>query len=584
MPFKTIISGTPPLASDADQYRLGLTGQADVGAISLCPAQGTPAAATYAAGAAGVLTGRYCYREVLITGFNQSDGSHVVNGFVPTPSIASLNLYPEIWSNSDIGNTSGIAVDASGNVYVSYLMGSGKNVRKFNSAGVEQWSLTDVGRANAIAVDASGNVYVAYDNTSGITVRKLNSSGVEQWSNSDVAHAYSIAVDGSGNVYAAYMVAGGTKSVRKFNSAGVEQWNKIDTGYATGIAVDASENLGTSVTDKTVKKLSSAGVEQWSNSDVTCGFKIAVDASGYVYVAYDNTTGITVRKFNNSGVEQWNNSDIAYADGIAVDASGNVYVTYYNSSGKTIRKLNSAGVEQWSDSTKAFAERIAVDSGGNIYVTYASGKDVRALINFDISLTSQQTSLTNIALGSVGCIGRAIYRTASGGAAGTEQFCGIIWDNTTTTYTDNLADVSLGTGMPAVSGMAIPKSVPTGNSTGTPIYLPNGSTAQTPASGDNSKNIATSEFVHATLLSALKSASGWLKDPTTGIYLQWGNVYLTTSSTQFNYPIGFPNVCFQIIGSNGSAFLDFYLTNFTKNAFQGIANGTGGINYFAVGC
>lgn len=89
--------------------------------------------------------------------------------------------------------------------------------------------------------------------------------------------------------------------------------------------------------------------------------------------------------------------------------------------------------------------------------------------NYDVSPSSQQVNITNIPLGSTGCIARAIYRSAAGGSAGSEKFCGIIWDNTTRTYTDNLIDAQLGTGMPTVLGTAIPANVPTSNTTGTTL-------------------------------------------------------------------------------------------------------------------
>lgn len=95
-----------------------------------------------------------------------------------------------------------------------------------------------------------------------------------------------------------------------------------------------------------------------------------------------------------------------------------------------------------------------------------------------LTVTNHSINLTNIAIGTSVIIGRAIYRTAAGGAAGTEKFVGVIWDNSTTTFIDNIADALLGTGMPtttslpAVYGTAIPASVPTGNTTGT--FLNNG--------------------------------------------------------------------------------------------------------------
>lgn len=92
-----------------------------------------------------------------------------------------------------------------------------------------------------------------------------------------------------------------------------------------------------------------------------------------------------------------------------------------------------------------------------------------------LTLTNHSANLTAIATGTSSVIGRAIYRTAAGGAAGTEKFVAVIWDNTTSTYTDNIADASLGTGMPtstsnpAAYGTAIPASVPATNTTGTSL-------------------------------------------------------------------------------------------------------------------
>lgn len=88
---------------------------------------------------------------------------------------------------------------------------------------------------------------------------------------------------------------------------------------------------------------------------------------------------------------------------------------------------------------------------------------------FDVAPSSQQVSITNLPLGTTGCIGRAIYRSAAGGAAGSEKYCGIVWDNMTTTFTDNLTDLQIGTGMPAVQGTPIPAAVPAKNTTGTTL-------------------------------------------------------------------------------------------------------------------
>jgi hypothetical protein len=69
-----------------------------------------------------------------------------------------------------------------------------------------------------------------------------------------------------------------------------------------------------------------------------------------------------------------------------------------------------------------------------------------------ITVTTKQIGLTTIPLGPTGTVARKIYRTSAGGAAGTEKYVGLINENTTTIYTDNLADASLGDAIPTTNG------------------------------------------------------------------------------------------------------------------------------------
>lgn len=64
---------------------------------------------------------------------------------------------------------------------------------------------------------------------------------------------------------------------------------------------------------------------------------------------------------------------------------------------------------------------------------------------------NQAVSLSAIPTGPAGTIQRKIYRTAVGGAAGTEKLVATIADNTTTTYSDTTADGSLGAAVPTTS-------------------------------------------------------------------------------------------------------------------------------------
>jgi uncharacterized phiE125 gp8 family phage protein len=103
-----------------------------------------------------------------------------------------------------------------------------------------------------------------------------------------------------------------------------------------------------------------------------------------------------------------------------------------------------------------------VDNGAHRYrVTFVTatgetdGGDISVAVTVVDHTVNGQVSLTAIALGGSAVTARKIYRTAAGGS--TYLLLAMLADNTTTTYTDNIADASLGAG------------VPSSNSTGDPL-------------------------------------------------------------------------------------------------------------------
>lgn len=361
-------------------------------------------------------------------------------------SPSGVILWDARYDNGAIDKAQAIAVDEEGNVYItgfSEQTGASYDYAtvKYNGSGVQQWVARYNGRGNfgdyawGIAVDGSGNVYVTgysaslnmYPYNYDYTTIKYNSSGVEQWvthyngPGNEWDRAYYVVVDDSGNVYvaghsAAYSISpyNYDYATVKYNSLGVQQWiaryngpgNSDDDIY--GIALDDAGNVyvtghspgsGTG-NDYATIKYNASGVEQWvaryngpgNSGDVARA--LAVDDSGNVYVT-GNTTGLgnyydcTTVKYNGSGEQQWvvhyngsgNGDDTGFA--IVLDASGNLYVTGPSAGSGTdydyaTIKYNSFGVEQWvsryNGAGNGYDESraIAVDDEGRVHVTGSS--------------------------------------------------------------------------------------------------------------------------------------------------------------------------------------------------------------------
>jgi hypothetical protein len=311
----------------------------------------------------------------------------------------------------------GITAD-SGNVYITgSILGStaldtkavtaqDMFIIKFNSSGTRQWTVVNgpptgftYAQGNGIAVDASGNVYVggktAYGPMDGLTLvgtvdlflTKYNSSGVRQWTvdkggapgNSGMAGVYSLTLDASANIYF--------------------------SGYTNLLPIDGQPMRG--LTDIVVSKYDTAGAFQWTveNGSSTAPGSLKVramttDAAGNTIVFGNTDVGINgqslngvtdyfLTKYDSNGTRQWTvlNGTVgggASAEGIITDASNNIFIvgtiegTAIDSQARVgvrdyfLSKYNSSGVRQWTiekgvANTQFSVNGVAVDSAGNIY-------------------------------------------------------------------------------------------------------------------------------------------------------------------------------------------------------------------------
>jgi len=234
--------------------------------------------------------------------------------------------------NNDQGQS--IAVDSSGNCYVTgFTSSSGAGgqdvlITKYNTSGTIQWQRVLGGSSSddgyGIAVDSSGNCYVtgSTDSTGAgnldVLITKYNTSGTIQWqrvlggSSSDAG--YGIAVDSSGNCYVAgYTGSAGAGNndvlLAKYDTSGTIQWQRVLGGslsdIGNGIAVDSSgncyvcgatNNAGAGGSDVLITKYNTSGTIQWQRvlggSSGDNGYSIALDTSGNCYIAgYTNSAG-----------------------------------------------------------------------------------------------------------------------------------------------------------------------------------------------------------------------------------------------------------------------------------------------------
>ena len=337
-------------------------------------------------------------------------------------------------SNDQVAKT---VVDSSDNVIVAGsanggTIGSDWLIIKYSGAGVPLWTNRYDGAANsddvasAMAVDGSGNVFVTGQSGSDNATVGYSGAGVPLWTNHFAGGARAIAADSSGNVFVTGYSSGGASgddyATIKYSGAGVplwtnrynDQWNLDD--WATAVTVDGSGNVfvtGASaninfhpyIYDYATIKYSGAGVALWTNRYNGPGNRddlasaLAVDGSGNVFVTgnsytlyWDGTDYVynsdyATIAYSGAGVPlwtnlyDWNGNDFATA--VAVDASGNVVVTgsSLGSSGTSYAtiKYSGAGVTLWANrydgglvNSDDSVAALAVDGNGNVFVTGSS--------------------------------------------------------------------------------------------------------------------------------------------------------------------------------------------------------------------
>ena len=309
-------------------------------------------------------------------------------------------------TSAALSSPQSVAVDTAGNLYIADTVNNA--VRMVSAKGVittlagngTVGSTGDNGAATSatlnspqgIAVDSSGNVYVS--DTANARVRKISNgtittvagSGTQGYAGDGGAATSAqlntpvgLAIDKSGNLYIADL---GNNVIRKVTAGGT-------------ISTFAGSNQGYSGNGGPALAARLSGPQG-----------VAVDASGNVYIA--DTLNATVRVVNSSGIISnvagngfagfsgdggtASQAQLGSPTGIALDSAGTLYVA---DSGSRIRKIFPSGVivtiagnnsrgytgdgGPATSASLAGAQGVAVDSNGNVFIADTGNNAIREL-------------------------------------------------------------------------------------------------------------------------------------------------------------------------------------------------------------
>jgi uncharacterized protein (TIGR03437 family) len=350
-------------------------------------------------------------------------------------------------TSAELNTPQAVAVDSSGNIYIADTLNN--VVRKVSSSGTITTfagngtagyggdggaaSAAQLNRPQGIAVDASGNVYVADSQNarvrkiSGGTISTVAGSGTPGYGGDGAAATAAqlfvpigIAVDSAGNLYIADFT---NNRVRKVSTGGT-----ITTVAGNGTAGYSGDGGPA------------------ANATLNGPTDVAVDSNGNLYIADLNNdvvrevSGGNIMTIAGNGLPGVGGDDgpataalVGNPTGLAVDSAGNLYIA---SGSATVRKVY-AGTGYITtiagNGTRGYTGdgglatngelngpiAVAVASNGNVYVADSANNAIRLLIfsGYQLSITAAVNAASNLTGPVSGGDVVVFYGTAMGPAA-----------------------------------------------------------------------------------------------------------------------------------------------------------------------
>ncbi len=304
---------------------------------------------------------------------------------------------------------SGVAIDASGNVWVPNYGSS--SVSEFTPNGVPKsgspFSAAGLDNPTSVAIDHYANAWIA--NFNGADISEFNAqgqriSGPPGYTGGGLNEPYGIAIDSVGN---AWVANNGGNSLSEFESnasgglalSGSSGYgNQVLAGPA-GIAADVNGNVWTTDYLAATGSLAEAvpstlpgqppTVTLYTGGGLKSPYGVAIDGSGNVWATNRGGAG-SVSEFSStgtaiSGKSAFSGGGLDNPYGIAIDGAGNVWAANNGGDSDSISEISSAGAaisgaNGYVNVLMFSPYGIAVDGSGNVWV--ASDDNVAPLTEF----------------------------------------------------------------------------------------------------------------------------------------------------------------------------------------------------------